>query len=63
MFVAFDARGCGKPLCTSLALVVPSPDAFYLGAPLAIARDRIAFVSNDNAGERSIVSVMALPAP
>ena len=58
---AFDARGCGKPLCTSLALVVPSPDAFYLGAPLAIARDRIAFVSNDNAGERSIVSVMALP--
>ena len=60
---AFDARGCGKPLCTSLALVVPSPDAFYLGAPLAIARDRIAFVSNDNAASRSIVSIMALPAP
>lgn len=58
---AFDARGCGKALCTSLALVVPSPDAFYLGAPLAVARDRIAFVSNDNAAGRSIVSVMALP--
>ena len=60
---AFDARGCGKTLCPSLALVVPSPDAFYLGAPLAVARDRIAFVSNDNAAGRSIVSILALPAP
>ena len=58
---AFDARGCGHALCASLALVVPSPDAFYLGAPLAIARDRIAFVSNDNAAGRSTVSVLALP--
>jgi hypothetical protein len=58
---AYDARGCGRALCASLTLVVPSPDAFYLGAPLAIARDRIAFVSNDNAAGRSIVSVLALP--
>jgi len=58
---AYDARGCGHALCRSLALVVPSPDAFYLAAPLAIAQDRIAFVSNDNAAGRSIVSVIALP--
>jgi outer membrane protein assembly factor BamB len=57
---AFDARGCGRPLCQALALVVPSPDAFYLGAPLAVARDQVAFVSNDNAAGRSTVSVLRL---
>jgi outer membrane protein assembly factor BamB len=58
---AFDAHGCGKKLCRSLTLVRPSDSGNYLGAPLAIARDRIAFVSNDNNANRSEVSVIALP--
>jgi len=59
--VELDARGCGQAICRSLALVIPSSSAFYLGAPLAVARDRIAFISNDNNAGRSYVSVLALP--
>jgi hypothetical protein len=59
---AFDARGCGRPQCRPLAFVQASLTAFYLGAPLAIAQDRIAFVSMDDATLDSNVAVIALPA-
>ncbi len=60
---AFDARGCGagKKTCRALALVRPSDQGFYLGAPLAVARDRVAFVANDNTTQHSEVVVMGLP--
>jgi outer membrane protein assembly factor BamB len=60
---AFDVHGCGRPQCRPLAFVQSSPQAFYLGAPLAIAQDRIAFVSMDNATLDSNVAVIALPLP
>jgi outer membrane protein assembly factor BamB len=58
---AYDTRGCGKRLCRALTLVKPSDSGNYIGAPLAVARDRIAFVNNDNNTGRSQVTVMALP--
>jgi hypothetical protein len=58
---AFDANGCGQKICRALTLVRPSDSGFYLGAPLAVARDRIAFVSNDNNLNRSQVTVIGLP--
>jgi hypothetical protein len=58
---AFDARGCGRIQCEPLAFVQSSQVATYFGAPLAIARDRIAFVSNDATTLASSVSVITLP--
>jgi len=58
---AFDANGCGQELCRALKLVRASESGNYLGAPLAIARDRIVFVNNDNDLNRSQVTVIGLP--
>jgi outer membrane protein assembly factor BamB len=58
---AFDARGCGQALCRALTLVRPSDSGNYIGAPLAVAHDRIAFVNNDNNLNRSQVTVIGLP--
>jgi outer membrane protein assembly factor BamB len=58
---AFDANGCGQETCRALALVRANESGNYLGAPLAIARDAIAFVNNDNDLGRSQVTVIGLP--
>jgi outer membrane protein assembly factor BamB len=59
---AYDARGCGTAkTCRALTLVVPGPQQFYLGAPLAVAHGRVAFVSNDNTNGASNVVVLSLP--
>jgi outer membrane protein assembly factor BamB len=58
---AFDIHGCGhKDLCQPLTFVQSFPVATYFGAPLAIADDRIAFVSTDSSTLGSYVSVMTL---
>jgi len=41
--------------------VLASETGFYVGAPLAIADGRIAFVSNDNADGHSNVVILSLP--
>ncbi|MBS0446429.1 MAG: hypothetical protein JSR59_10830 [Proteobacteria bacterium] len=58
---AFATAGCGRVTCEALRLVVPSREQNYSGAPLAVAGDRIAFVSNDNTDEHSNVAIMGLP--
>src|SRR5207249_7898415 len=42
---AYDARGCGKPVCRSLVFVQTGPKQFYLGSSLAITGGQIMFGS------------------
>jgi hypothetical protein len=58
---AYDVNGCGQKLCRALTLVKASNFGNYVGAPLAVADDRIAFVNNDNDANRSQVTVIGLP--
>ena len=58
---AFDAHGCGQALCRALTLLRTNESGNTLGAPLAVARDAIAFVNNDNDANRSQVTVIGLP--
>ena len=58
---AFDARGCGKAsMCEPLKFVQASRSETYFGAPLAIGRDRVVFVSTRSETLESAVSVLAL---
>jgi outer membrane protein assembly factor BamB len=55
---AFNVHGCGKTFCRPLKFVQAFQVATYFGAPLAIADDQIAFVTDSGFG--SNVSVLGL---
>ena len=60
---AYDLRGCGaaNTLCLPLSLTEVGQNQFALGAPLAIARGTVYFVSNDNDDNHSNVYALTLP--
>jgi len=60
---AYSVHGCGsgQTLCLPLSLTQVGSNQFNLGAPLAIARDTVYFVSNDNDDLHSNVYALTLP--
>jgi outer membrane protein assembly factor BamB len=53
----FDVHGCGKAVCAPLNFVQSALEAEYVGAPLAIAHDRIAIVAPDATGTVAIMGL------
>jgi hypothetical protein len=60
---AYDLRGCGanQATCLPLSLTQVGQNQFNLGAPLAIARGTVYFVSNDNDDNHSNIYALTLP--
>ena len=60
---AYDLHGCGagQPLCLPLSLTQVGTNQENIGAPLAIARDTVYFVSNDNDDQHSYVYALTVP--
>jgi Ca2+-binding RTX toxin-like protein len=60
---AYSLHGCGagQTLCLPLSLTQVGTNQFSLGAPLAIARDAVYFVSNDNDDQHSNVYALTVP--
>jgi hypothetical protein len=62
---AYNLHGCGSggqtTLCLPLSLTQVGTNQFNLGAPLAIARDAVYFVSNDNDDQQSYVYALTVP--
>jgi len=60
---AYSLHGCGagRTLCLPLSLTQVGTNQFSLGAPLAIARGTVYFVSNDNDDQHSNVYALTVP--
>jgi Ca2+-binding RTX toxin-like protein len=59
----YDLHGCGagRTLCLPLSLTQVGANQVNFGAPLAIARDTIYFVSNDNDDQHSNIYALTVP--